>query len=626
MTESAPPSTPQLETGKAVNATTTGTQFPFTVGIGVEFAPRATVTPAREPRQFPSSYRDPQGQQAPVTVAKADPFYGHESIARICHPLPGQAPPFHSLCPPSHQAPLGRHLRSPHSFATLEGSFSDRAGSSGHRLFISAFMIASKVICDDTYSNKSWGIVAQGMFSLREINQMEREMCNYLDWELTVDNPILGTFEKQVLKVLLAEITGLAGSLEVLEVSGFRMDAGGPWAIETGKEFIVGGAPRLRFIAPTALTLPWESTCLKSPILTRVTLEQTAPGIDRLFDFLRDTPQLEVFEIGRLPWTDGDAFTPSAYPLVVMPNLKQLALSSYEWNPICTALSTIRMPLSAAQEKQVATFGGGPLKTGTWDLRAAYVSSLMGFFGGVIAPEEMEMYQEGDRGWEAVKVWMKHRVQWPNYDAHENGRPTLTFEDRDEWIKLGYGREWAFTPPLHYQSLWSLENLRVITVNETDDWAYGIPRDFWTLLGRLPKLEVIVVGAQKGFALQLFEELGKMADGVSVLSDSASRFPSLRAIVLNWSAAPSDPIYLDRDLGFNGQGDLEDTVTHLLQAFQSGDRRMLDELKLVFDAVLEPEDAALLRGVLSRLEKGGIAKRVGVWDMNRELQGEPNTI
>ncbi|KAJ7835659.1 hypothetical protein B0H14DRAFT_3141962 [Mycena olivaceomarginata] len=30
--------------------------------------------------------------------------------------------------------------------------------------------------------------------TLREINQMEREMCNYLDWELTVNNPILGNF------------------------------------------------------------------------------------------------------------------------------------------------------------------------------------------------------------------------------------------------------------------------------------------------------------------------------------------------------------------------------------------------------------------------------------------------
>ncbi len=37
-------------------------------------------------------------------------------------------------------------------------------------------MIASKVICDDTYSNKSWSIVSQGMFALREINQTEQEM------------------------------------------------------------------------------------------------------------------------------------------------------------------------------------------------------------------------------------------------------------------------------------------------------------------------------------------------------------------------------------------------------------------------------------------------------------------
>ena len=47
-------------------------------------------------------------------------------------------------------------------------------------------MLASKIICDDTYSNKSWCIVGQGMFALREINQMEREMCSYLEWQLNV--------------------------------------------------------------------------------------------------------------------------------------------------------------------------------------------------------------------------------------------------------------------------------------------------------------------------------------------------------------------------------------------------------------------------------------------------------
>jgi hypothetical protein len=80
----------------------------------------------------------------------------------------------------------------------LKQRFPAARGSSGHRLFLSAFMIASKVICDDTYSNKSWSIVGQGMFALREVNQMEREMCAYLDWELNVDPACLAEFERSV--------------------------------------------------------------------------------------------------------------------------------------------------------------------------------------------------------------------------------------------------------------------------------------------------------------------------------------------------------------------------------------------------------------------------------------------
>ena len=59
-------------------------------------------------------------------------------------------------------------------------------GSSGHRLFIAAFMLASKMLCDDSYSNKSWTIVGQGLFTLTEINQMERELLSYLDLHLDV--------------------------------------------------------------------------------------------------------------------------------------------------------------------------------------------------------------------------------------------------------------------------------------------------------------------------------------------------------------------------------------------------------------------------------------------------------
>jgi len=69
----------------------------------------------------------------------------------------------------------------------LKARFPTAKGSSGHQLFISAFMLSSKIICDDTYSNKSWCIVGQGMFALQEINQMEQEMCSYLEWQLNVD-------------------------------------------------------------------------------------------------------------------------------------------------------------------------------------------------------------------------------------------------------------------------------------------------------------------------------------------------------------------------------------------------------------------------------------------------------
>ena len=82
----------------------------------------------------------------------------------------------------------------------LKARFPTACGSSGHRPFISLFMIASKVICNDTYSNKSWSIVGQGMFQLREINQMEREMFQYLDWELNVKPSTLKEFKDIVCK------------------------------------------------------------------------------------------------------------------------------------------------------------------------------------------------------------------------------------------------------------------------------------------------------------------------------------------------------------------------------------------------------------------------------------------
>jgi hypothetical protein len=80
----------------------------------------------------------------------------------------------------------------------LKARFPAAKGFLSPRLFISAFMLALKIICDDTYSNKSWCIVSQGMFALRKINQMEREMCSYLEWQLNIDPTMLCYFQSEV--------------------------------------------------------------------------------------------------------------------------------------------------------------------------------------------------------------------------------------------------------------------------------------------------------------------------------------------------------------------------------------------------------------------------------------------
>jgi len=148
----------------------------------------------------------------PPTVSESNLYHGQELFAKLaaryvthlfaCPEYP------QASCQPQAKLPYfiayALHRTKLHSAVTvsalvllqrLKARFPSARGSSGHKLFFAAFMISSKVMCDDTYSNKSWCIAAQAMFTLREINQMEREMCQYLDWELTVDRATLFNFE-----------------------------------------------------------------------------------------------------------------------------------------------------------------------------------------------------------------------------------------------------------------------------------------------------------------------------------------------------------------------------------------------------------------------------------------------
>ncbi|KAL7421635.1 hypothetical protein Q5752_003404 [Cryptotrichosporon argae] len=168
-----------------------------------------STVPAYRAAGSPSSSR-----KAPKTTAqssasssrlsgRSDPYYGHETEAVTaaryitslfqCPNIPPASQPGSPTPTLAHFIAYALHRTRLDAFVTkaalhllyrLKERFPAARGSSGHRLFISAFMIASKVHCDDTYSNQSWCIVAQKMFALKEINQMEREMCGYLEWYL----------------------------------------------------------------------------------------------------------------------------------------------------------------------------------------------------------------------------------------------------------------------------------------------------------------------------------------------------------------------------------------------------------------------------------------------------------
>ncbi|RDX47704.1 cyclin-like protein, partial [Lentinus brumalis] len=148
-----------------------------------------------------------------------DPYHGHEETAKLCARFITHlfacpdSPPRSIAVPPALSPPLAKFIAYALHRTRLDVSVTFAAlyllqrlkvrlpnarGSSGHRLFISAFVIACKVLCDDTYLNKSWSIVGQGMFALREINQMEREMCSYLEWQLNIEPSALKEFEQQV--------------------------------------------------------------------------------------------------------------------------------------------------------------------------------------------------------------------------------------------------------------------------------------------------------------------------------------------------------------------------------------------------------------------------------------------
>ncbi|KAJ3550476.1 hypothetical protein NMY22_g447 [Coprinellus aureogranulatus] len=80
----------------------------------------------------------------------------------------------------------------------LKDRFPRSRSAEGHRLFLTAYIIGSKIMHDETYSNKTWGNAVQNMYSAAEIGRMELEFCTRVQWDLTVTGDMFNAFQSLV--------------------------------------------------------------------------------------------------------------------------------------------------------------------------------------------------------------------------------------------------------------------------------------------------------------------------------------------------------------------------------------------------------------------------------------------
>jgi hypothetical protein len=70
--------------------------------------------------------------------------------------------------------------------------------SSGRRLFLTALILSTKILCERTFRMEKWVRISGGAFPQAELIKMERQMIAALDWDLHIDLDCLVRFGRDV--------------------------------------------------------------------------------------------------------------------------------------------------------------------------------------------------------------------------------------------------------------------------------------------------------------------------------------------------------------------------------------------------------------------------------------------
>jgi len=72
-----------------------------------------------------------------------------------------------------------------------------------HGLVFTSLVLATKYLMDDAYDNNSWSIASMGLFTLRDVNAMERSVFAALDMRLRVGGEDLGAILRKKEKTFM---------------------------------------------------------------------------------------------------------------------------------------------------------------------------------------------------------------------------------------------------------------------------------------------------------------------------------------------------------------------------------------------------------------------------------------
>ncbi|KAJ7750567.1 hypothetical protein B0H16DRAFT_1318505 [Mycena metata] len=87
-----------------------------------------------------------------------------------------------------------------HLLLRLRWRYPSHTVDSCQRAFLAAYMLSSKVLLDHCYSTKAWRRVTGDMYSLQDINDMERALCSLLEWDINVRATTMTSFREALLR------------------------------------------------------------------------------------------------------------------------------------------------------------------------------------------------------------------------------------------------------------------------------------------------------------------------------------------------------------------------------------------------------------------------------------------